>query len=236
MAIPIFTVSMSKCSRVVFMKMRTKSKFCMQQHYLRWNQTLWKSCHSDFNAKFHEINSITSKVIRGRTQNVYKLLNVCNVVFYFGNQPEKLRIQIAWGQHCIFHSAATWTDRTQCRRLTLFPCLSTGSGCSKFPEFCGLPGKEAWFVPPDEGLAFLDWLFGALCSCSFSSVVRVMMGGDISLICCCSDIADTALGGNGSRPITEPDPEAATHKTHLLQTKYHHNLFLTLFNDDFSTP
>lgn len=110
-------------------------------------------------------------------------------------------------------------------RLTLFPCLSTVSDCSTFPVLCGLPGEEGWFIPPDEGLDFLAWpLFGALWSCSFSSVVRVITGGGISLICCCSDIVDTALGGNGSRPITEPDPEAATHKIHTFQTIYHHNL------------
>lgn len=76
---------------------------------------------------------------------------------------------------------------------------------------------------PGEGLVFLARLLGALWSCGLSSDVSVMVGGGVSLTCCCNDIADMALGGRGSRPITEPDPEAVTQKTWPLHTETSHN-------------
>lgn len=135
-------------------------------------------------------------------QNNFKYSDVLLLLLF-----NKLWTQIIWG-------VASY-NRNRWRKLTLFPCPSTGSDLSTFPAFCGPLGIEGWFMPPDkglEGLVFLARLLGALWSCGVSSVVRVMVGGGVSLTCCCSDIADTALGGSGSRPITEPDPEAARHK------------------------
>jgi hypothetical protein len=92
-----------------------------------------------------------------------------------------------------------------------------------FPALFGLPGIEGWLMRPGEGLVFLARLLGALWSCGLSSDVSVMVGGGVSLTCCCNDTADMALGGRGSRPITEPDPEAATQKIRPLHTETSHN-------------